>query len=322
MRPRAGDQAVAVRRGNHQVDQCDRQPDRWMPAVLRLPSNVRRQRVPVVALLVARRQRLPPAAHDHVEVKFCPCAAGTATCPRCARPPCNAQALQVFGERQHHALEVGRYQHDLELHHEAAVAVRQRAVLDIPPGAFEEPQRGAQVAAQVAAAVGHGRLVRFRKHLGRQLVAVRFQDGQLVVAGQIAGGQFGIGKVALGALVGAVKQVLIGPLEIEGIGQRSPDLTVFEHIAPGVENERLHTLRIFVRDQTLVDHAAVDRRQVVRRGPFLGDVFGKEVDLAGLERLALHAAVSVVLVVHDAVIVLAAVHRQILAPVIRVAVRR
>ena len=83
-RARARDQARAVGRGDHQLDQRSTTGS-LMPARLRLPGRPRSPTPQKSRCSLPGRQRLSPDVHDHVEVEVVESGTGTGRCPRCGR---------------------------------------------------------------------------------------------------------------------------------------------------------------------------------------------------------------------------------------------
>ncbi|MNO98318.1 hypothetical protein D3C76_900630 [compost metagenome] len=130
------------------------------------------------------------------------------------------------------------------------------------------------------------------------------------------GGHLRVLEVAGVALVGAEEQLLVGPLEVEQLDDRLAHAHVLEHRAADVEGVALHAPGILVV-QLLADDAAVAHGGGVVGGrPVLRDAFLDEVELAGLERLQRHGEVAVGVDHHGIEVVEAAVHRQVVAPVV------
>ncbi len=76
----------------------------------------------------------------------------------------------------------------------------------------------------------------------------------------------------------AEKEIAVGPLEIEGIGQGAADQPVLEDRPPNVHDEALHAGRPLVWHGDLFQPTRAHRRDVVIQGPGLGLVFFAEVD--------------------------------------------
>ena len=184
------------------------------------------------------------------------------------------------------------------------------------PACAEQLERLQQVGARPAGAVGGGRLVGLGEHLIGHPAAVALEDRQLVALGQAARRHLRVAEVALRAHVLAEEQHPVGPLEIEGVGQRLAHPAVGEHRPAGVEDERLHAGRPLVRELHLLQPALAHRRDVVVERPGLGLVLDAEVEDARLERLAQHRLVAEVVVAHAIEVVLADIDRQVAPPVV------
>ena len=308
-----GDQAVAVGRGDDLLDQ--RVDHRVLDAgVVAAARGVGGNAGPVVVLLVARRQRLAEDAGDHVEVKVLEAllVLGRIDQPDLGR---DAEFLQVLDEGRDDALELRRDDEELDFHGLAAGAGKP-GILDCPAGLAQQLERRAQVAPRVARAVGRGRRVGLAEDLGRELTAEGFEQRQLGRVRQARRRQLGVREIARGAGVGAVEQVLVGPLEVEGVGERLAHLGVGELGEPGVEDEALHAGGNAVADLLLDDQPLVEGRPFVGGRPHLGGILLAEVVLVRLQRLHRHGGIAVVVVADHVEVVLAAPDGQLGAPVV------
>ena len=311
-RPGAGDQALPADRRDHELDQLvdDRVLDSDLITRCR---RVRRGAAPVIPLLVARRFRLAPAADDHVEVE------GTQPVDVLglvdqAQPGVDAQARQVAHEGQHDALERRRDQENLERHRSLGLGVHQLHVLDHPAGLCEQLEGALEVVPRPAGAVGRGRPIRCREDLVGYASPIALQDLQLLALGQARCRQLGVGEEAFGARVLAEKEVAVGPLEVEGEGERPAHAPVLENGPAGVHGEGLHPGRPSMGDLDLLQPAVAHRRHVVLQRPGLGLVLVVIIDVAGLEGLADDGIVTEVLIADALEVGAPAIDRQVLAP--------
>src|SRR5437870_3046552 len=105
------------------------------------------------------------------------------------------------------------------------------------------------------------------------------------------------------ALIGAVHDGLVSPLEIEGIDERFAQAPVLEFGAPGVEVPALRARGRVVGQNVLLYAALLDGGEIVARRPDArGEFLAKEIVLAG-EPLEGDIAVAVELVADDVEIV-------------------
>ena len=223
---RAGHELGAIRRGDDLVDQAV--DGRVLDADdVGAGGRVGRGRTPVVALLVAGRERLAEGAHHHVEIEGLD-ALLELRVVHGAHRGVHAQPLQILREGQGDALEQRVAQQDLEGKRLARIPVDPLAVLDDPARLIEQCRGLAQIGAVVAAAVGRRQLEFLGEDLVGDLAAQGFQDLQLVRRRQARGSQFRIVEVALGAEVLAIEQGLVAPFEVEGIAQGLAQAAVLE----------------------------------------------------------------------------------------------
>jgi hypothetical protein len=133
---------------------------------------------------------------------------------------------------------------------------------------------------------------------------------------QAGGCEFTVGVVTGGAFVGVAEQRAVGPLEVEHQTQRFAGLHVRKRGAAGVHEQTLALGRDLMRNLRLDHVATAYRGEVVAVGPVLRLMLDVDVELANLERFEGDVAVAVELDFHAIEVVLAAIDRQILAPVI------
>ena len=93
-----------------------------------------------------------------------------------------------------------------------------------------------------------------------------------VVAGERQGrqGRRGNHLHRMEVRIPAVKQVLVGPFEVEGIGEGFTYTAVPEYWTTGVEHKRLHPRWPLIGDLFFLDHRYPDGRGIVGGGPVLG----------------------------------------------------
>src|SRR3977135_3344322 len=86
----------------------------------------------------------------------------------------------------------------------------------------------------------------------------------------------------MGALIGPVHDVLVGPFEIEGENERLAHALVLELLAPRVEEPALRTRGRLVGDDIALDAAVLDRRSIIAGRPDTrGEFLAEQVVLAG-----------------------------------------
>ncbi|MNL16851.1 hypothetical protein D3C87_1379090 [compost metagenome] len=133
---------------------------------------------------------------------------------------------------------------------------------------------------------------------------------------QAGGREFAIGVVTLGAFVSVAEQRTVGPLEVEHHSQRLSNRSLGKGRATAVHEQALGLGGDLVRYLRLDHLATADRCKVVTGGPVLGLVLDVDVEFASLERFERYVAVPIELDFHAVDVVLAAVDRQVLAPII------
>src|SRR5262249_52236779 len=115
-------------------------------------------------------------------------------------------------------------------------------------------------------------------------------------------------------IVGAVHDVFVGPLEIEGVNKRLAKPSVFEFLAPRVEEPALRARWRLVRQNGPLNPAIANGGKNITRGPDPRRQFlAKEVDLAA-KTLESHVAVTKELITQRIEIVLTAYDGQVRAP--------
>ena len=129
-------------------------------------------------------------------------------------------------------------------------------------------------------------------------------------------GQFGVVEIAAGALIGAVKQILVRPFEVEGIGQGLAHPRVLKDRPAQIEAKALHAARQLVGDLLLLDQAGAQGRAVIAGRPILRRILDPRIVLPGLERFERDRRVAIIVVADRIEIIAALVDRQIGAPII------
>ena len=114
------------------------------------------------------------------------------------------------------------------------------AIADDIPGGLEQTQSRPQILAEALLAFGGGWLVLLGKHIIGQLIPVRFEYFQFTAGGETRGSEIAVFKVAVSTGVLVEEEVLVGPLEVETIGQRFTNQRVGKHLSAGVEGKTLH----------------------------------------------------------------------------------
>src|SRR6202012_5044658 len=121
------------------------------------------------------------------------------------------------------------------------------------------------------------------------------------------------------ARIGAVEQILVRPLKVEEIGQGVANLRILEQGLARVEGKALHALRGLIGDLLFLEKAGGERRAVVADGPILRDILDADIELPGLERVERDRWVAVLIVPDRIEIEAPARDRQILTPIVGVA---
>src|SRR5262249_30216177 len=131
--------------------------------------------------------------------------------------------------------------------------------------------------------------------------------------------QVGVLEEALGAGVEAIEDVLVGPLEVEGIVERLAHARVGELGPAHVEEEPLRARGAIVGQGELLHAAVPDGGDVVGSRPVAGCELLAQVEGAGLEAFEAGCAVAVVLEAQLVEVETAAIDGQVLAPVVAAA---
>ncbi len=185
-----------------------------------------------------------------------------------------------------------------------------------PTGFCQQLERLTQVVSRPAAAVCGRCLVRRCEHFIGDTAAVTLEDLSLLALRQAGGSELRVRKVAFGTRVLPEKQVLVGPLEIEGVGERSAHARVLEDLTAGVEYKPLHAGWQLVRNRFLLEPTIAYGRHVVVKRPCLGLVFGAKVDLTGLQGLTDDCIITIEVDTDLVKVILAFVDRQAITPVV------
>ena len=154
------------------------------------------------------------------------------------------------------------------------------------------------------------------KASGGSSAAERFEQRQFLRRRQPLGLVVGAFETGVRALVGAVEEVAPGPFEVEAQRDRPPHARVAEALAALVDRRRLHR-RPLLAGKLALDHlAGGDRRKIIAGRPGARDEFLPVENVALLERLECGLPVAVEFDADAVEIVLAAVHRQVAAPIV------
>ncbi len=185
-----------------------------------------------------------------------------------------------------------------------------------PAGLCEERRGLAQLRSVVAGAVGLRRLVGRPEYLGRKLVAIGLEQGQLLGRRRPRRLHVGILEEACRALVETEEQVAVAPLEIEGEIEGAAHADILELLAAHVDEEALGARRALVGNREAEDAAILDGRLLVARRPILGGELLAKVEVTGEQVLELEAAITVIVVANLVEVIEAAADRQVLGPVV------
>ena len=118
----------------------------------------------------------------------------------------------------------------------------------------------------------------------------------------------------MGAVIGAVHQVLVGPFEVEGDHHGLAQAPIGELVAPGVEQPALRARGALVGNDLALDAAVAKRREVVARRPDpRGELLAEQI-IAADEGFQADLAVAVVFVAQQVEIILSARDGKIFAP--------
>ena len=216
------------------------------------------------------------------------------------------------------ALKPALYQHDMETERVTPL-VAQRPVPVCPASLGQQIAGLAQILAQTTGRRGADQRRWLAEDRLGKAVTKRLQQGQFVPFRQTRSGQFAIGKIAVVVFILVVKQIAVGPLEIQRQPEGLAHPLVLKQRTALIEDKALHPGIIAVRQLLAQDRTATERRTDIIPCPTLGVVFHIEIKLASLEALHRHHEVAVVLVGDPIEIELAATHRQVGAPVIGIA---
>src|SRR5439155_27006348 len=148
------------------------------------------------------------------------------------------------------------------------------------------------------------------------LAAEFLEDRQFGTLRYACRGELGIVEIAARPGVGAVKQILVRPFEVEGIGQRLTHPRVLKERPAQVVAETLHAARQLVRDLLFLDQPLAQGRAVMSGGPGLRLVLEADIVLPGLEGLERDRPVAIIVVPDYVDIGAAFAHRQVGTPVI------
>jgi hypothetical protein len=174
-----------------------------------------------------------------------------------------------------------------------------------------------EVTPDVARSVGRWGRVHVGEHLVWYLAAEAFKDRELFGLRQCRRRQFRINEETVRALVGAMKQRLIHPCEIKGIGKRLSHLAVTEDRPSRVEREGVHARWPAVSELGRRNPARFDRWQFSGIFPSRRVGLAADVVLAGVERLIGDIGISEKLLTDFVKVVLATIDGQVYSPTVR-----
>src|SRR5215472_6203187 len=118
----------------------------------------------------------------------------------------------------------------------------------------------------------------------------------------------------MGALIGAIHDVRVGPLEIEGIVQGFAQPRIGKLGAPGIENPALPTRWRIVRNFAALHATVADGGKIVTRGPGArGKFLAEEVNFC-LESFEADIAVAIEFVAECVEVVVADTDRKLGSP--------
>src|SRR5690606_22903134 len=265
-------------------------------------------------LFIPRRQALGQGGEEHVEVELVQ--------PRLVLRPghgtdthLDAQSRQVGSPGQQDALQAGVDQQYLEYQWPPGT-VLQPSIVQSPPRLVEQGYGAAQGLSGDTTTIGDRESEGLQEELRWQLVPERLEKQEFLACGQAGGAERAVREVAQRALIGIVEQHPVGPLEIEQHAQRLTHRTLIEGAAPGIEEQALGRGGNLVLDCPLQHRAGMHCGKIIGVGPVAGLVVEVDVELAGLEGFEGDVVVPVELDLHPVKVVLAAVDRQVPAPVI------
>ena len=199
----------------------------------------------------------------------------------------------------------------------AGVFVDEAVVAHDPARFFQEFCGAHQILAVPAATAVGGRLVGFGEHARRHKITNRFQQRQLALARQAAGGQFGAVEVAR-RQAEEIVALAVQPHEIRDQPQRFAHPHVLKaRLVEVPEHRPPQPPRLLHRQPLALEHASLEsgRHRVVAL-PVLRHVLHVEVDHVALHGFRLHAVVGKVVELHDVEVEAASHHRQVRAPVV------
>ena len=187
-------------------------------------------------------------------------------------------------------------------------------VLDRATGVLQQLRCLAQQGPVLSGAVRHRRHERHAEHLVRHLAAKRLQQLEFFRRRRPFRHHVRILERRMGALVGAVHDGLVGPLEIERLDQRLAHARILELVAAHVHEPALRARRRIVGQDLLLDAAVLDGWKIIARRPYPGGEFLAEQVIPGGEAFEGDIAIPIEFVAHRVEIVEAARDRKIGAP--------
>ena len=320
-RDRVGALVRCDQRGDHGVHRGTFDPHVVAAAVL-----VGGGGAPVERLLVSGRERLVPAALDHVEIKGDAAHLELHGVDR-AHPHRNPRPLEVAREQERETLLVGALgpgrHHDFESERPAACALDELGPPQLVAGGGKQRERAPQHGAVAATAVADRRRPGAGEHVGAHGARIWRQQRAFARIGRPpARRQFGTLEIAGGAPIEIEEQVVIGPFEIEQQRDRLAHAHVGKYRPAGVEHEELAAFGQAGRERFLDDAALAQRREVVGGLPAARIGLGAQIEQTALERLVIGVGVAVVVEADFVEIPEPAVDRQIAPPIVGIAHER
>src|SRR5215213_8341288 len=196
----------------------------------------------------------------------------------------------------------------------------QLGAFELISGRSKQRERPPQHIAVAAAAIGVRRLPGPVHDIWPHRIRVWCEQGALPIVGRTAAGrELRSFKETSGALIKTKKDVVIDPIEIQQKRNGFTNADVGEHRTTRIEHKSRHAAGK-TNGQSLLHHPTVTyRREVVGSLPASGIEFRPHVIQSAFESLQLSIGVAIVLKSHFIEIPEAAVHGEIAAPVIWIA---
>ena len=197
-----------------------------------------------------------------------------------------------------------------------AIGVLHPAVDNLPSGVFEQVQRLAEIAAVAGRAIRRGQFIA-RERVRGQLVGEGGQQVGHPARGRAgAHGQLGAREIGGDAWLAIAGHGVVDEFEVEGVDQRVAHPDVIKGSAARVHHEAGHAGGLLMRYLGFDHVARGDGGKIVAACPGFGVEFTYIGQLAGLERLEQHIAITIKIDADLVEIVGAAAQGQIGAPII------